>query len=106
MVEGKEVGVLIQGRPNLNRALHDDVVAVKLLPKEQWAAPSNVIIDQEKEQEDKVDDGESEDKEKELLSMGKSEGNKQQTGQIVGIVKRKWRQYCGIIRKNEIAEVS
>ena len=53
MVEGLEKAVLIQGRLNLNRALHDDLVAVELFPEEEWSAPSTVVIDQEKEEEEK-----------------------------------------------------
>lgn len=52
LVEGMEQAVLIQGRLNINRALNDDTVAVELLPKDQWCRPTNVIIDQEKEEED------------------------------------------------------
>ncbi|MEQ2214828.1 hypothetical protein XENOCAPTIV_021282, partial [Xenoophorus captivus] len=36
--------VLIQGLQNLNRAVHQDVVAVQLLPKNQWVAPSAVVL--------------------------------------------------------------
>lgn len=36
--------VLIQGLQNLNRAVHQDVVAVQLLPREQWLAPSSVVL--------------------------------------------------------------
>lgn len=52
LVEGMERAVLIQGRLNINRALNDDTVAVELLPEDQWCRPTNVIIDQEKEEED------------------------------------------------------
>lgn len=53
MVEGIEKSVLIQGRLNLNRALHDDTVAIEIFPEEQWSAPSTVVIDQEKQEEEK-----------------------------------------------------
>lgn len=47
-----ERAVLIQGRLNINRALNDDTVAVELLPEDQWCRPTNVIIDQEKQEEE------------------------------------------------------
>lgn len=52
LVEGMEKSVLIQGRLNINRALNDDTVAVELLPEDQWCRPANVIIDQEKQEEE------------------------------------------------------
>lgn len=39
--------VLIQGLQNLNRAVHQDVVAVQLLPRNQWVAPSSVVLQDE-----------------------------------------------------------
>lgn len=36
--------VLIQGLQNLNRAVHQDVVAVQLLPRDQWVAPSSFVL--------------------------------------------------------------
>lgn len=52
LVEGMERAILIQGRLNINRALNDDTVAVELLPEDQWCRPTNVIIDQEKQEEE------------------------------------------------------
>lgn len=44
--------VLIQGLQNLNRAVHQDVVAMQLLPQSQWVAPSSVILQDEGEAKD------------------------------------------------------
>lgn len=110
MIEGFDKPVLIQGRLNINRALHDDVVAVQIFPKEQWSAPSAVVIDQEKQEaetggnDDEKADEEALKKEQELLAAGKGDGECQPTGCVVGIIRRKWRQFCGIIRKNEITD--
>ncbi|XP_076065936.1 exosome complex exonuclease RRP44-like protein Dis3 [Oratosquilla oratoria] len=107
MVQGFDKAVLIQGRNNLNRSLHDDVVAVEIFPKEQWSAPSTVVIDQEKEEEEK-DENAAEvnelEKEKAMLEEGQGSGEKQPTGRVVGVIRRKWRQYCGIIKRNEITD--
>ena len=54
---------------------------------------------------DEADD-EAIKKEDDLLASGQGEGELQPTGHVVGIIRRKWRQYCGIIKKNEITEVS
>lgn len=108
LVEGLDKAVLIQGRLNINRALNDDTVAVELLPEDQWCRPSNVIIDQEKQEEEKKDKEEGDEeaikKEDDLLAAGQGEGELQPTGRVVGIIRRKWRQYCGIIKRNEITE--
>ena len=39
---------------NLNRAVHEDVVAVEILPKGQWTCPSSVVTTTSTE--NKVDD--------------------------------------------------
>lgn len=41
--------VLIQGLQNLNRAVHQDVVALQLFPQSQWVAPSSVLLQDEGE---------------------------------------------------------
>ncbi|XP_069960706.1 exosome complex exonuclease RRP44-like [Cherax quadricarinatus] len=111
MIEGLEKTVLIQGRLNLNRALHDDTVAVQIFPEDQWSTHSTVVIDQEKQEEEKRGCSEDEDadettlkEEQALLASGRGEGERQPTGCVVGIIRRKWRQYCGIIKKNEITD--
>ena len=41
--------VFIQGYRNLNRAVHDDVVAVEILPEAEWATPTNLYLEEVKE---------------------------------------------------------
>ena len=55
--------VILQGLHNMNRAIHQDVVAIQLLPREQWVAPSSVVLLDEREAKDE-DDTEEEEKEK------------------------------------------
>jgi exosome complex exonuclease DIS3/RRP44 len=51
--------------------------------------------------EDPTDDAiESEDETEKLLHDNSNKKEKQPTGKVVGIIKRKWRQYCGIIQPN------
>ena len=83
--DGEEMEILIQGRKNLNRAVSDDIVAVELLPEEEWSMPSDVILDVA------MQPG------AELADRGKKRKRGVPTGKVVGIVKRNWRPYCGIL---------
>ncbi len=59
--------VLIQGLQNLNRAVHQDVVAVQLLPQNQWVAPSSVVLQDEGAAKD---DGAEEEEEEKAVKFG------------------------------------
>uniref|UniRef100_A0A3B5LQ12 Protein DIS3 homolog n=1 Tax=Xiphophorus couchianus TaxID=32473 RepID=A0A3B5LQ12_9TELE len=85
--------VLIQGLQNLNRAVHQDVVAVQLLPKNQWVAPSSVVLqDDGAAKDDNVDEDEEE------------KTARRATGKVVGIIKRNWRPFCGMLNVSQIKE--
>lgn len=63
MPEGLEPSVshqvLLQGLQNLNRAVHQDVVALQLFPQSQWVAPSSVLLqDEGAAKEDNADEEE------------------------------------------------
>ncbi|KAL9693559.1 hypothetical protein quinque_012844 [Culex quinquefasciatus] len=98
-VEAYEEPVLIQGRLNLNRAVDGDVVAVRMLPKSEWKCPSKVVLVDEQNVDDdaamEVADPEFEED---------SGEEKTPTAAVVGIIKRKWRQYCGILAANPLAQ--
>ncbi|KAL1139192.1 hypothetical protein AAG570_009251 [Ranatra chinensis] len=84
--------ILIQGRECLNRAIDGDTVAVEILPKDQWKAPTNIVLPDE-----------------EIISKVEAEiddADKQVTGKVVGIVQRKWKQYCGILQPSPVPGVS
>ncbi|ESN99274.1 hypothetical protein HELRODRAFT_189048 [Helobdella robusta] len=99
-IHDSEQQVFIQGRLNLNRAVHEDVVVVRMLPQSQWSHPSSLIVDDEGEKPDEEDDDDDDDLQKKLArTMDK---HKVPTGQVVGILKRNWRQYCGILQKSLI----
>nr|XP_018897817.1 PREDICTED: exosome complex exonuclease RRP44 [Bemisia tabaci] len=89
-----EKPILVQGRAGLNRAIDGDTVAVELLPEAEWTAPSDIVL-----QDDETADPE-ELNEKENLIKEVKVVEKRPTGKIVGIVRRKWRQYCGILQAN------
>ncbi|KAF7656750.1 hypothetical protein LDENG_00036550 [Lucifuga dentata] len=102
-VQGEEedsTEVLIQGLQNLNRAVHQDVVAVELLPRDQWVAPSSVIMQDDGGAKD--DNTEEEDEEK--LRTSAAEAARKPTGRVVGIIKRNWRPFCGMLNVSQIKE--
>ncbi len=43
-VKEKEGSIKIVGRKNLNRAIHDDIVVVELLPRDQWTKVEEVVV--------------------------------------------------------------
>ncbi|XP_075997887.1 exosome complex exonuclease RRP44 [Genypterus blacodes] len=93
--------VLIQGLQNLNRAVYQDVVAVQLLPRDQWVAPSSVVL-----QDDggAKDENTEEDDEEKALKISAAEAARKPTGRIVGIIKRNWRPFCGMLNISQIKE--
>ncbi|XP_056411478.1 exosome complex exonuclease RRP44 [Hyla sarda] len=95
--ENKEI--LLQGLRNINRAMHEDIVAVQLLEKENWVAPSSVVLQ---------DEGDSDDinsvEEKEKLLKAAEKKSTKPSGKVVGIIKRNWRPYCGMLAKSQLKE--
>lgn len=88
--------VLLQGLEKQNRAVDGDHVAFALLPKSEWKAPAQLILEDEG-----PDPGDTLDEDKTIEDDDGKEGkaeDRQPTGRVVGIVKRKWRQYCGILQ--------
>ena len=47
--------MFIQGHKSLNRAVHDDVVAIEMLPEEEWSCPSSLILEETEEKTDDAD---------------------------------------------------
>lgn len=94
--------ILVQGHVGLNRAVDGDVVALELLPENEWSVPSDLVLQDEGDE----DPGDVLDEENELIvkkSTNQVEGTP--TGKIVGIIRRKWRQYCGILQPSPIKGV-
>lgn len=48
--------IFIQGRKNLNRAIHGDNVAVQILPEEEWSCPSSLVLEDSRVNIDEDDD--------------------------------------------------
>lgn len=76
-----------------------DIVAIELFPEDQWKSPSDIIL-----QDDQEDPGDVLDQENAMPEESKAVKveDKTPTGKVVGIIRRKWRQYCGILQLNPI----
>lgn len=121
----------------MNRAVDGDIVAVEILPEDEWTAPSGVVLEDQAEQDpgmklhkpenfavtscysttldDEID-------EEEIIKNSRKSNDRQPTGtiakgiaivvilqsvclgRIVGIIRRKWRQYCGILLPSVLPE--
>ncbi|XP_071174781.1 exosome complex exonuclease RRP44-like isoform X2 [Mytilus edulis] len=93
--------IFVQGHQNLNRAVKDDIVAIELLPEEEWSCPSSMVLE---ETEEKADEDNMEIEEKQMRKNKVPKELRQPTGKIVGIIKRNWRQYCGILQPSALKE--
>uniref|UniRef100_A0A1I8AYG7 Protein DIS3 homolog n=1 Tax=Meloidogyne hapla TaxID=6305 RepID=A0A1I8AYG7_MELHA len=99
----------VQGSLNMNRAVHGDVVVAQLLPENEWTAPEKTIRLRDAEESQNggnnltVDDDEGgeeeaqEDLEESEAPAKKSRKEVLPSARIVGILRRNWRHYCGII---------
>ncbi len=93
--EGMEQSILIQGLEQLNRSVDGDVVAVELFDQAKWTASAEVVL-----QDDGYDPGDTLDHDKDVLEKSVKSKDVQPSGKVVGIIRRKWRQYCGMLQEN------
>jgi exosome complex exonuclease DIS3/RRP44 len=85
--------VLVQGHVGLNRAVDGDVVAIEMFAEDSWSAPSDVVL-----QDEGGDPGDVNPDEEAMLKSAHNSKEKTPTGKVVAIIRRNWRQYCGIIQ--------
>ena len=92
------------GIENQNRAVNGDTVAIELLEKKFWENPSEIVLEDDAGKIDVGDtlDDDVNDQENSSPSSQKDINETQPTAKIVGIIKRKWRQYCGILVPNPV----
>ncbi|XP_060606193.1 exosome complex exonuclease RRP44-like [Ruditapes philippinarum] len=95
--------LFVQGHKNLNRAVNGDVVAVEMLPESEWSCPSSLVLE---ETEEKNDDADIDEEDEQIKRNKVPKELRQQTCRVVGIIKRNWRQYCGILQKSAITEAT
>ena len=104
-VDSLDKFVLIQGLQHLNRAVHEDLVAIELFPESEWSHPSGVVMKDVEEQKTNEVIGEEVDDSVEPMEVDETEAERQvvdksliqPTGKVVGIIKRNWRAYCGTL---------
>ncbi|MED6204064.1 Exosome complex exonuclease RRP44 A [Stylosanthes scabra] len=95
--------IIIYGRSNMNRAFDGDIVAVELLPQDQWQEEKSLAIACEEDEDE--DDGvhlapnSADDAPRTVPQQGSTgEVNtapSRPSGRVVGIIKRNWHSYCG-----------
>lgn len=94
--------IIIYGRSNMNRAFDGDIVAVELLPQDEWQGEKSMSIAGEEDEDD--DDvhlaPNSADVAPRTIPQQSSTGeinagSGRPSGRIVGIIKRNWQSYCG-----------
>lgn len=95
--------IIIYGRTNMNRAFDCDIVAVELLPQEQWHEEKSLFIAAEEDDEDEDDvhlapssaDDAPRTASVTAAGAGESSAPGRPSGRVVGIIKRNWHSYCG-----------
>ncbi|KAK9948228.1 hypothetical protein M0R45_003814 [Rubus argutus] len=95
--------IIIYGRANMNRAFDGDIVAVQLLPRDEWNEEKSLAIaDEEDEEEEGVHlvPGSADDAPSTTAQSQDSAGetcpvSSRPSGRVVGVIKRNWHSYCG-----------
>lgn len=93
----------VQGKRNMNRSIQGDVVVAQLLPEFEWSCPEKIIRLRDTEEvtntvKDEDDEEEDEDGPSEVTAVKKKPRRDViPTARIVGVLRRNWRNYCGVI---------
>lgn len=90
--------IVVCGRSNMNRAFDGDIVAVEIVPQDQWNdASSLATIDDDEEEDIHLVPGSVDDAPRNKITSGSvvSSSSCRQCGRVVGIIKRNWNSYCG-----------
>ncbi|RXH74893.1 hypothetical protein DVH24_029614 [Malus domestica] len=93
--------IIIYGRTNMNRAFDGDIVAVELLPQDQWHEEKSLALADEEDEEEDVHlvPGSADDAPRTIAAQGSAGVTEpvqnRPSGRVVGIIKRNWHSYCG-----------
>ncbi|XP_019461134.1 PREDICTED: exosome complex exonuclease RRP44 homolog A [Lupinus angustifolius] len=94
--------IIIYGRSNMNRAFDGDIVAVELLPQDQWQEEKSLSIacgDEDEDEDVHLAPNSADDAPRTIPQQGSSGEinavSSRPSGRIVGIIKRNWHSYCG-----------
>ena len=112
-LQGGETTVLIVGSMHMNRAVHDDDVAVELLPRSLWRRPMSrkkLVSRVMRPEDDDDDDDEGNDDVAGAgagadagagagagASAAADDGDPMPTGRVVGVFQRNWREYVATL---------
>ncbi|KAI9020043.1 hypothetical protein CLU79DRAFT_756874 [Phycomyces nitens] len=99
-IDGESRTIYIIGRKNMNRSIQGDIVAVELLPKSEWKKGTSVAVEDE-EDEEKLQGEEDVETIANKDSMDVDEEG-EPTAKVVGLIRKKWRPYCGFIVKKSV----
>ncbi|KAG0169487.1 exosome catalytic subunit dis3 [Apophysomyces sp. BC1034] len=102
-VNGEARTIHILGRKHMNRSIQGDVVAVELLPKSEWKKSTSIAVEDEEDNEEMMHGEKEVDATEEKSAMDiddQTEG--EPTAKVVGIIRKKWRPYCGFIVKKSV----
>lgn len=97
-VEGKQQNVYIVGRKHMNRSIQGDTVAIQVLPKAEWKKTASVAIE---EDEDEAMEMRAESESADGMDVDNALPE-MPTAKVIGIIRKKWRPYCGFISKKSI----
>ncbi len=98
LCQAMDKSVLLQGLESMNRAVDGDTVAFQLLEESEWSAPAEVVLEDEG-----FDGGDTLKEDEDKIKGAAKSADVRPTGKVVGIIRRKWRQYCGILQKSPVA---
>uniref|UniRef100_A0A7E4VF69 S1 motif domain-containing protein n=1 Tax=Panagrellus redivivus TaxID=6233 RepID=A0A7E4VF69_PANRE len=103
----------IQGRVSMNRACQGDIVVVELLPKDQWTLPEKVLRMREADEEMEEESAYMAETAAETAEPASKKAKKTPkaaakpaaddefqplpTARVVAVLKRNWRDYCGLM---------
>ncbi|EDR25648.1 exosome complex exonuclease RRP44, putative [Entamoeba dispar SAW760] len=90
--------ILVSGLEDINRAVEGDIVALQILPKDQWKKESNTINDDYEKNEKEMNNT--------VHMENAMEVEGKPTGKIVGIIKRNWKPLPGYIKQESSGNYS
>ncbi|KAI8146735.1 exosome complex exonuclease RRP44-like protein [Fennellomyces sp. T-0311] len=100
-LNGEARTLYILGRKNMNRCIQGDVVAVEVLPKDQWKRNTSLAVEDE-EDEEKLYGEDSLDVDMKDANDTSQDQEGEPTAKVVGVIRKKWRPYCGFIVKKSV----
>ncbi|KAI7867430.1 exosome complex exonuclease RRP44-like protein [Spinellus fusiger] len=98
-VDGEARTIHIIGRKHMNRSIQGDTVAVELLPKNEWKKNTSLAIEEQDEEKMQGEEDMETIQRKDAMEI---DGEGEPTCKVVGIIRKKWRPYCGFIVKKSV----